>query len=147
MHFLERLPRSDNPEKGFVGNPKGSWGRTPPYDYGVHAEPVAELLRLFGVRAFAEKDLSFETLKNEIASGRPVIVWVVGHTGFANSETYIAQDGEEVQVAPYEHTVIVTGYDPFGVRILDGDETYDRPLGTFLRSWSALGNMAIIRGH
>jgi len=146
MQFLNRLPRSDNPEKGYVGNPAGSWGRTPPHDYGVHAQPVADLLRQYGVRATAHKQMSIETIKAEIASGRPVIVWVVGHVGFANSILYTAQDGEEVLVAPYEHTVIVVGYDQFGVRILDGEETYDRPLGTFLRSWETLENMAIIRG-
>src|SRR5512138_3098068 len=35
---LDRLPRSDNPDLGFVGDPDGVPGGLPPSAYGVHAE-------------------------------------------------------------------------------------------------------------
>ncbi len=53
-------------------------------------------------------------------------------------------DHRSVTVARYEHTVIVTGYDSKYVTFLDGKKTYRRPIQTFLDSWSALENMAII---
>ncbi|HSO27033.1 MAG TPA: C39 family peptidase, partial [Anaerolineales bacterium] len=73
--FLKNLPRSDNPDAGFVGNPKGAWGQVPPRPYGVHAEPVAAALRTYGLAAQAHKGLGWEDLRAEIAAGRPVIVW------------------------------------------------------------------------
>jgi len=41
LEFLGRLPISDNPEIGFVGDVNGNWGKIPPDSYGVHAGPVA----------------------------------------------------------------------------------------------------------
>ena len=38
--FLNSLPKTDNPDTGFVGNPNAEWGNLPPYSYGVHAEPA-----------------------------------------------------------------------------------------------------------
>src|SRR5262245_4573007 len=43
-----RLPRSENPDLGFVGDPNGEPGQLPPAPYGVHAEPVAAALRSMG---------------------------------------------------------------------------------------------------
>ena len=48
LDFLNHLPKSDDPETGFVGNPNGIWGNIPPNDYGVHAPPVANLLKEYG---------------------------------------------------------------------------------------------------
>ena len=43
--FQFGLPLSDNPDKGFVGNVHDPWGQVPPFSYGVHAAPVATLLK------------------------------------------------------------------------------------------------------
>jgi len=59
---------------------------------------------------------------------------------------YTASDGEQTLVAPYEHTVIVIGYTPATVTVLDGGQVYARSLDLFLRSWGVLGNLAITRG-
>jgi len=77
--FFGQLPKSDNPDAGFVGFVSGAWGETPPSSYGVHAEPVAVLLRQYGLEALAHKGLNFRCLQLEIAAGRPVLVWIVGH--------------------------------------------------------------------
>ncbi len=145
LEFLSRLPLSDNPEVGFVGDVDGRWGQIPPNPYGVHAEPVAALLRDYGVAAQAGRGLSWEDIQAEISSGRPVILWVFGHVWAGGKPVeYLAADGTSVVVAPYEHTVMAIGYDAqANVLIRDGRKLYWRAQQTFLASWAALGNMAI----
>ncbi|MBI5290331.1 MAG: C39 family peptidase [Chloroflexi bacterium] len=145
LEFLSRLPVSDDPEAGFVGDVNGAWGQTPPGDYGVHAGPVAALLRDYGLSAQAAKGLPWETVAAEIAAGRPVIVWVVGHVATTSEPVaYTASDGQTTIVASREHTVMVTGYSPDTVTVLDGSKTYGRSLNDFLASWAVLGNMAVL---
>lgn len=148
LEFLDQLPTSaDNPNLGFVGDVHGTWGQTPPYDYGVHARPVATLLRHYGLPAVAKHGLQWFELQAEIAAGRPVIVWVTGHVDYGESYLYITNTGDSVRVAPYEHTVILTGYTQENVTILDGARTYTRPLAQFFAAWTNLDNMAIIMGR
>ncbi len=143
--FLHRLPRSDNPNKGFVGDPNGRWGQVPPGDYGVYARPVAGLLRSYGLPARAVYGMSWDALRAEIAAGRPVIVWVVGYVWtHIPPQTYRARDGEEVVVVPYEHTMMVIGYTPRSVILLNGPYRTVVPLERFLASWRVLGNMAVV---
>ncbi len=143
--FLAALPRSDNPEAGFVGDPNGAWGGIPPASYGVHAEPVARLLRAYGLQAQAQKGLSWNDLRAEIAAGRPAIVWVIGQMWSGTPIDYTAQDGTTTTVARFEHSMILFGYDESHVHVTDAysgwNQTY--PLETFLASWKVLGNMAI----
>jgi LysM repeat protein len=143
--FLHNLPSSDNPDVGFVGNVNDPWGFTPPRSYGVHAEPVAALLIAYGLQAEARRGLEWKDLKVEIAAGRPVIVWIIGQMWAGQAREYQASDGQVVRVAPYEHTMILYGYTPQAVRVLDSysgrKQTYS--LDAFLTSWSVLGNMAV----
>ncbi|MDA1329565.1 MAG: LysM peptidoglycan-binding domain-containing protein [Chloroflexi bacterium] len=144
--FLSRLPRSDNPNKGFVGNPNDEWGYTPPNSYGVHADPVANLLRQYGLDAHAGSGLSWDELRAEIAAGRPVIVWVVGSLWAGNPKQYTAKSGETVTVAGNEHTMILIGYDATYVQMIDAftGQTATYSIGNFIESWSSLGRMAIV---
>ncbi|MBN2048492.1 MAG: C39 family peptidase [Anaerolineaceae bacterium] len=145
MDFHNNLPKSDNPEIGFVGNVNGHWGQIPPNPYGVHAEPVAALLRSYGLHAEAVKNFTIDELKYEIAAGNPVIVWFVGKGWTAVSPTtYTAEDGTEVTVAPYEHVVLAVGYGTDSITILDGTSIYYRSYAAFDQSWSALHRMAIV---
>ena len=143
IEFFNNLPVSDNPDVGFVGNVYGQWGQIPPNPYGVHAEPVAALLRAYGVTAYAHRPLSWDTLRAEIAAGRPVFVWIVGSIVNGAPVYYTPDDGLHTVVARYEHTVIVTGYTQSNVYYLNGDTIYSKSVSQFLDSWSALGNMAI----
>lgn len=143
--FFNNLPKSDNPDSGFVGNVFDRWGQIPPNSYGVHAEPVADLLRTYGLEAYAHRPLSWDQLRAEIASGNPVITWVVGNVINGIPEYYQSSDGHVSIVARYEHTVIVTGYDANEVKYLNGAITYSRSIEQFLDSWSALGNMAVTK--
>lgn len=143
FQFFNNLPESDNPDKGFVGNVYGQWGQIPPNAYGVHAEPVAALLRQYGLQAHAHRPLGWDALRAEIAAGRPVIVWIIGAVNNGAPVYYTPQDGLTTIVARYEHTVIVTGYTQNLVYYLNGDTIYSKSISQFLDSWSALGNMAI----
>jgi uncharacterized protein YvpB len=142
--FFNSLPSSDNPDKGFVGNVHGAWGQIPPYDYGIYARPVAKRLRTYGLEADAVYGLTWQGLQAEIASGEPVIVWVVGRVARGTPVSYTSSDGQQTTVVRFQHTVIVTGYDQQTVTILDGDWVYQRSVRDFLDSWSVLGNMAVI---
>jgi LysM repeat protein len=143
--FLSRLPRSDNPERGYVGDPRGAWGYVPPAAYGVHARPVARLLREYGLQAQAHQGLSWGELRAEIAAGRPVIVWVIGRMWSGTPQEYAPADGKPTTVARYEHTMIVVGYTSRSVQVVDASsgwlQTY--PVQAFRDSWAVLGNQAV----
>jgi len=144
MDFLTSLPQSDDPEQGFVGDYRDASGQIPPDSYGVHAYPVATLLRNYGVNAFDIKGMAYEDLQKEIASGRPVIAWVVGSTIGGQPVSYTASNGNTTKVARFEHTVIVIGYQPTYLTILDGGMIYQRSVDAFIDSWGTLGRMAIV---
>ncbi|GAB4163705.1 MAG: hypothetical protein Fur0021_39050 [Candidatus Promineifilaceae bacterium] len=144
--FLASLPRSDNPDVGFVGSPHGVWGRTPPYDYGVHAAPVAQRLRAYGLDAAAYRGLGLDDLRAEAAAGRPAIVWLVGNVWAGAPQVYMAADGRQTTVAPFEHTFLFVGYTPTSVALINasnGQTEYYRT-ADFLTSWDVLGNMAVL---
>lgn len=150
MDFVKKMPFSDNPEEGFVGSLYAAWGSIPPeasptnrIGYGVHAAPVAKLLQTYGAKAEAVREYTLDQLKSEIAAGRPVIVWVVGHVEIGKGVEYKVE-GQIVTVARFEHTVIAIGYDEKNIKILDGKTIYSRPTTTFAKSWGALKNMAIV---
>ena len=143
MEFVRGLPVSDDPDRGFVGDINGEWGNLPPEAYGVHAAPVARLLRQYGVRAVSQRYMAWDALRAEIAAGRPVMVWVTGHVEAGEALVYTAGDGRRTIVARFEHTIIVVGYDEDSVIIVDGANTYRRPLERFLQSWWTLRNMAV----
>jgi uncharacterized protein YvpB len=143
--FYSQLPRSENPDVGFVGYVSGAWGEIPPNSYGVHAEPVASLMRGYGMEAVAHKGLNFRCLQLEIAAERPVLIWLVGHAWLGLPVSYVAPDGAETIVAPFEHTMILIGYDEDEVYLVDAfsGDLEVHSIEAFLVSWAALGNMAI----
>ena len=144
VEFHNGLPVHDNPDKGFVGDVNGSWGQTPPKPYGVHAPPVAQRLREYGLQAMHLYDMTLYQLKAEIAAGRPVMIWVTGHVGYSPPIEYTDSEGDLSVVAKFEHTVIVFGYTKNKVLILDGAKTYTRYNKEFMKSWDVLENQAVI---
>jgi uncharacterized protein YvpB len=139
------LPSSDDPEVGFVGFPNGTEGQLPPDSYGVHASPIAAILREYGAAASAKKGMTFFEIKQQVSSGNPVIAWVIGNVWNGFPISYTSESGNTTTVARYEHTVIVIGYDAYGVTVVDGNMVYWRAKADFLNSFSVLGNMAIYR--
>lgn len=142
--FLYNMPRSDDPNEGFVGSWVDARGHIPPASYGVYQEPVAAELRSYGLNAVGAYAYTEDALKSQIAAGKPVMVWVVGNVELGYSVPYTpASTGHTTYVVPFQHTVVVTGYDSEFVYIQDGALRYTRDWNTFLLSWGALGNRAI----
>ncbi len=138
------LPTSDNPEKGFVGDVNDPWGQTPPYSYGVHAAPIAKVLKEeFGLPAQAAKGFTLEEVKAELAADQPVIAWVIGNMVGGYPAEYSDKYGNKTIVAAYEHTVILTGYNEDHIRYLNNGRFYEVPNEVFLNSWGVLGNMVV----
>ncbi len=144
--FLNNLPSSDDPDSGFVGNYRDERGMLPPNSYGVHAGPVAELLREYGLDAHARKGMEWREMQTRIAAGDPVIAWVVGNVWPGTGFSYTASNGNTTTVTPFEHTVIVVGYDAESVAVVDGSLYYIRSLDEFLASWRVLDYMAVVVG-
>ncbi|NOH14041.1 MAG: LysM peptidoglycan-binding domain-containing protein [Chloroflexi bacterium] len=144
-NFFNSLPQSDNPDKGFVGPVTGSWGQIPPNAYGVHAKPIAKQLKALGLKADWHKGLSWKDLRNEIAAGRPVIVWVIGGVWSGTGVSYTSNDGHTSTVAAYEHTMIMIGYDDSLVHLVDAGSgrTLTTSVSSFRNSWGVLDNMAV----
>jgi LysM repeat protein len=144
--FIANLLRSDNPDTGFVGYYNDPWGYIPPHSYGVHAGPVAALLRDYGLQAEARRGLAWDDLRAEVAAGRPVIVWIIGQMWNGTPLSYVDSNGQAFTVAYFEHTMVLVGYNTTTVFVVDAysgaSQTYY--LSTFLSSWAVLGNMAIL---
>ena len=142
--FLYYLPKSDDPNVGFVGSWTDARGHIPPASYGVYQEPVAAVLRQYGLNAVGAYAYTEDALKAQISEGKPVMVWVVGNVELGYSVPYTAAStGRTTYVVPYQHTVVVIGYDENTVTVQDGGLKYSRDWKTFLLSWGALGNRAI----
>src|SRR5512136_1856920 len=57
--FFQQLPKTDNPETGFVGSVYDVPGNLPPRGYGVYPGPVATLLmEAYGLPAAARRGLT-----------------------------------------------------------------------------------------
>ncbi len=144
--LLDKLPRSDDPETGFVGSLDGAWGMIPPHSYGVHPPPVAAVLRAYGLAAQERQGMSWDDLRAELAGGRPVIVWIIGQMWNGLPIQYTAGDGQKTVVASFEHTMIAIGYSPTQIHVIDAysgqAQTY--PISAFQASWAVLGNRAIV---
>ncbi|MFZ3070491.1 MAG: C39 family peptidase [Anaerolineaceae bacterium] len=142
--FQVGLPLSDNPDYGYVGDVNSIWGQIPPYAYGVYSSPLAELLVEYGLPAQSVKNYSLDQLKSKLSESKPVIAWVIGNMEYSQPVEYVDSQGRSVLVAPYEHVVILTGYDETSIRYMTNGKFYDVPTEVFMTSWGVLGNMAVI---
>lgn len=143
--FQMALPLSDNPNLGFCGDVfTDVRGQIPPYAYGVHAGPVADLLVEYGLPAKMISGWTLEQVKQKLAEDKPILVWVIGNMEYSEPVEYTDKQGQKVLVAPYEHAVILTGYDRTTVRYMNNGLFYDVPAEVFLTSWGVLNNMGIV---
>lgn len=72
---------------------------------------------------------------------------MVGDLWAGTPVTYHAADDQQVTVAPFEHTVLVTRYTASTVRLINRGGVQVVPRWAFLRSWEVLGQMAVIWGE
>lgn len=143
--FFRRLPKSDNPQRGFLGDVDLPAGSMPPVGYGVYAGPVAATLRSFGLDARARREWSLDSLKAELAAGRPVIVWATYDMQQPGVETWVSSDGVISVVVRWQHTFIAVGYDEGGVYLVDAydGETKHFFYEAFVPAWEQLGRIAV----
>jgi uncharacterized protein YvpB len=138
---LAALPRNDNPHLGFRGNVDGPTGGIE--DYGVYAEPILEVLNNQGLRATLIQG-GLDGIKAAIARGNPVIAWVT-YNCVQDTPITTSIGGQQVTLVPYQHAVVVTGYNSSGVWAndpYDGQEDF-YITADFERAMSYFGNMAI----
>jgi uncharacterized protein YvpB len=138
---LAGLPLDPNPHLGFRGNVDGPTGGTK--DYGVYAAPLLDVLNSNGLRARPLKG-GLDGIKAAIARGNPVIAWVT-YDCRPSTPTETTINGETVTLVPWQHVVVVTGYDEQGVW---ANDPWDAKLdyyaaADFQRALSYFGDMAI----
>lgn len=143
--FFYRLPKSDNPDRGFLGDVDLPPGTMPPAGYGVYGGPIAANLRSFGLDAHSRREWDLEGLKAELAVGRPVIVWATYDMRLPGVEAWVSWDGATSVVVQWQHTFIAVGYDEGGLYLVDaydGTEKYFT-YEAFDPAWAQLGRMAV----
>jgi len=148
--FFRRLPKSDNPQRGFLGDVDLPAGSMPPVGYGVYAGPVAATLRSLGLDAHAGRELDLRDLRAEVAAGRPVIVWATYDMQLPGVETWVSSDNEVSVVVKWQHTFIVTGYDEDGLHLVDAYDGVSKYFSNeaFMPAWDQLGRIAVtVRGR
>lgn len=143
--ILDALPRNENPYLGFRGNVDGQYGGTD--DYGVYAGPVRQVLTRMGLNVQHLKG-GLDEIKTHLRHGRPVIAWVTYGFQAQTPQQVVMPDDQIVTLVPYEHTVLIVGYNRDGLWVNDpyaGTQDF-YPEGEFLRSFAYLGNMALVVG-
>jgi len=143
--ILAALPRHDNPHHGFRGNVDGPYGGTT--DYGVYAEPMRQVLVRWGLRA-DHLTGGIDEIRAHVRQGKVVIVWITYNLQVQSPRQVTTSDGQVVTVVPYEHAVLITGYNRNGLWVNDpfsGTQTF-YPDPDFARSFAYLGNMALVIG-
>jgi uncharacterized protein YvpB len=138
---LNALPYSANPNLGFRGNVDGPTGGIE--DYGVYAGPIMAILNARGLHA-SPVEGGLDGIRAAIARGNPVIAWVT-YNCTVSTPTTTTVDGKEVTLVPFQHVVVVTGYDAGGFWAndpWDGQEDYYAN-GDVARAMGYFGDMAI----
>jgi uncharacterized protein YvpB len=135
-----------DPNLGFVGRSiNDPVGGLYPAGYGVYAEPMARGLRQLGVPATAHSGKDVEWLKEQLAAGRPVVIWATYGLQPQPVVEWQSAAGVAVRAVPYEHTFVVAGYDQRGAWLDDPWGAVQRhyPWPALAASWALLGNMAL----
>jgi uncharacterized protein YvpB len=143
--FFRRLPKSDNPHRGFLGAVDLPAGSMPPVGYGVYAGPIAANLRSFGLYAQTRLGWNIDDLKAELAAGRPVIIWSTYDMKLPGVQTWVSSDGISSVVVQWQHTFVATGYDEGGIYLVDAYDGVQKYFSyeAFIPAWDQLGRMAV----
>jgi uncharacterized protein YvpB len=107
---LSALPQNENPNLGFRGDVDGEPGGI--QDYGVYAGPISDILAERGLQARLVAG-GLEGIRVALARGNPVIAWVTYNLQ-VHKPTKVTVGGEPVTLVPYQHVVVLTGYNPDG---------------------------------
>jgi len=135
-----------DPNLGFVGRSMNDpVGGLYPSGYGVYAEPIARGLRQLGVPATAHSGKDVAWIKEQLAAGRPVVIWATYGLQPQPIVEWQSAAGVTVRAVRYEHTFVVAGYDQQGVWLDDPWGAVQRhyPWSALDTSWALLGNIAL----
>jgi len=138
---LAALPPNDNPYLGFRGNVDGPTGGI--VDYGVYAGPVQQILNNAGLQA-REIEGGLEWIRAALARGNPVIAWVTYDCQVSTPTTRVIGE-QTVPLVPYQHVVVLTGYNQDGMWAndpWDGQEDFYSN-GDLRRAMAYFGDMAL----
>lgn len=133
-----------NPYNEFIGRADGDWG------YGVYYPPLQRIFSARGIASEPRLGWNIADLTNEVAQGRPVIVWRYNGVGGGEDISWTAEDGTFVNAFNGMHGSVVSGFigdpgNPTSIKINDpwlGELWMD--VGTFDAYWSYSGRMALI---
>ncbi|MDQ3706933.1 MAG: C39 family peptidase [Chloroflexota bacterium] len=141
--FIREIPEHPNPHVGFRGNIHGPHGGID--DYGIYAEPLVPVLEKRGYNAVVFYG-PVSRLKGNVAAGNPVVVWLTTGRYEHRPGYYHFYEGERFKLVPYEHAVVIYGYDEGGVYSMDvGDGGfYYTEWDSFLRRWSYFDQMSLV---
>lgn len=149
--FFEALPKSDNPDLGFVGDVHGPTGQLPPRGYGVHEGPIAATLTRFGLPADAHRNATPRWLKQQVYDGRPVIVWATSTLRPGERVAMHDATGRVFDATRGEHTFILTGYSGATDRVTLVDAATGKRksvrMPAFDRAWASLDRRAVVPRH
>jgi uncharacterized protein YvpB len=147
--ILDALPLHENPHLGFRGNVDGLDGGL--IDYGVYAAPVGRVLSDLGLQVELFQG-GVNEIKAHIRDGRPVLAWITYDLQVQMPQQWWLADAsgrqQAVTLVPYEHTVLIVGYNREGLWVhdpLDGTRGF-YPEGEFWRAFGYLGYMALVIG-
>jgi uncharacterized protein YvpB len=145
QNVLDALPRHENPHQGFRGNVDGSYGGIE--DYGVYAEPIRQALARWGLQVEVLNG-GLEAIREHIRQERLIIAWVTYDLQVQVPRQVTLGNGRSVTLIPYEHAVLVVGYNRDGLWVNDpysGTQTFYSE-SDFARSFAYLGNMGLVVG-
>lgn len=78
MSIAKEVPRSSNPNKGFVGNPYSRSG------WWIYPKGLMKVVKRHTGSAKNMTGASFHKMKKQIDKGHPVVIWVANVDGFVN---------------------------------------------------------------
>lgn len=133
-----------DPDFGFVGDIDGEMGKT---GYGVYEKPVSIVASRY-INARPVRNTSLSEVLEEVAKGRPVIVW--GHIASGKDISWKTQEGKIVKAVYGEHARVLKGFrgtvlNPTEIFLLDpvyGEIRFSTK--EFLKDWASLDNRAVI---
>jgi uncharacterized protein YvpB len=97
-----------NPYRAFVGN---VWGNEGTSGYGVYAAPIMEAARRAGADVWGGESWSVQSLFDNLAAGRSVVVWAPIGLAYASVGSIQTWDGASVWYSQHEHAQVLAGYD------------------------------------
>lgn len=146
-----------DPNVNYLGDPNGSGDVNNQNAYGVHWQPVMNVLSYYGIGNRLERGWNVYGLAQEINAGRPVqIFWwngVSSYYGAAGGQPLVWFDpstGQQVEAINGMHSILIVGFNgdvenPTSFVALDpwfGYITYS--IDTFNYQWPKLNNTGVV---